>query len=162
MAKGKKSPALRRSTRNANKGRPNDSYTPNIEAPKTPATSFTPTTLSGTIRTGTSTTPSSPLQYSPTKEEFSRLKEIIAKFHYSFPNSYKRENVSSEGLLCGLWALSCSVELYFGGIIALIVEEFYIIAQSDEMASREKHITIGNGVRLLDKDYSVDQLANIL
>ncbi|KAK3343052.1 hypothetical protein B0H65DRAFT_238761 [Neurospora tetraspora] len=30
------------------------------------------------------------------------------------------------------------------------------------MVDREKHITMGNGVRPLDKDYSVDQLASIL
>ncbi|KAK3342259.1 hypothetical protein B0H65DRAFT_549492 [Neurospora tetraspora] len=94
-------------------------------------------------------------------DTIARHLKTVAKFLNCFPEGYEREDVSGERLLCSLRALSRSVELQFGGTIAPTIEELHTFAQSAVMDDKEKHITMGNGVRSLERDYSVDQLASI-
>lgn len=152
-AKGKKSPVIRRSARNANKERPNYSFTTtSTEAPETHA-------LSVTTLSGASTAPSSLPEDSPSTGNLDGTKETIDHFVNCFPGGHERENVSGESLLCGLRAVSRSLQLQFEDIVAPTVNELHTIAKGREVYDAEVEMLGAENVRPLENNYSIDHLA---
>lgn len=137
---------------------------------QTPITRITPVTPAMPVRTTPTTTQTSPIGppqlynlpiRSLKKPGLDDGLDAVKEFKSSFPTGYEREDVSGQNLLCGLRALSRSVQLQFVNPTPT-VDELHATATSDETKELEALYTIGDEVRSLENDYSADHPVVIL